>query len=492
MTGIAISIIVVRFLGEYNYGVYSILRIILTFLSVFLAFGLRQAILRYLPEFKAKEQYNNIKTLIIRTLLIQSFLWFVVLFVFFLVGDILDLWFRTDLKAYLLVAISMSLLGTIFTTLQQVLTSLYEIKFITLNLLIRSFLLFGLTFVFLKIGLGIYGVFIAAGVCNLFIVFSFGWKLPKLLPFNFVPSITAALNSFDQKRILRYSFPIIGTGILNLIVWRQSEALFLGYFFSPLEAGYYNLAYQLPQQILEFIPLAIWPLILASFSEIYSKKRDNLGLALTTYYKLLFCITVPISIIGILLGDKAIIILYGEHMAKAGPLCQIFFLLFCIFSIETPLSMAFYILEKTWINLIILFSQAIINIGLDLLIIPRYGLYGAVVPVAIVLMISPYFRYLIVKKFVLNLEIPWRFIGKTYFASSPLLLLWILRPYATTAISFSMIIIIAIFILTLSVRYSNLIEQNELAILRDSSIPMKDLLLKILTKQFPTIKFAQE
>ncbi|MFX0196113.1 MAG: oligosaccharide flippase family protein [Candidatus Hodarchaeota archaeon] len=483
LLGIPISIIVVRFLGEYNYGIYSILRIILGFLTIILGFGLGQAILRYLPEFNVKHQYDNIRVLILRTLMMHVFLWVLALFIFFLAGDVLDVWFRTHLKAYLWAGISISLLTIVFTTLNQVLTSVYETKFIALNQLARNCLLLILTFWFLKIGLGIYGVFIAAGLCNLFIIISFISKLLKLFKPKFKSSISMTLEFFDQKRILKYSLPTMSVGLLSLVVWRQSEILLLGYFFSPLEAGYFNLGYQLPQQILEFIPLAIWPLILASFSEIYSKKHENLVPAVKIYYKFLFSITVPIATIGILLGDKAIIILYGENMAKAGLICQAFFFIFSICFIETPLSMALFVKEKTWINLIFVLSQATLNIALDLLIIPRFGLYGAIFPVAIVLTLSPYFRYLVVKRLINDVEIPWKFIGKCYLTSLPLLLLLPLRSFANGSLSFLVILFIAIFILTVSIRHSEIIEKDDLEIIRISNIPMKDFLMKLFIKK---------
>ncbi len=99
--------------------------------------------------------------------------------------------------------------------------------------------------------------------------------------------------------------------ILNLITWRQSEVLFLGHFRSAAEAGFFDLAYRFPQMILEFVPGAIWPLVMAGFSEIYTRDRDALQRATSAYYKLLFLLVAPLSVGGILTGDLAIHLLYG-------------------------------------------------------------------------------------------------------------------------------------------------------------------------------------
>ena len=113
--------------------------------------------------------------------------------------------------------------------------------------------------------------------------------------------------------------------------------------------------------------------------------------------------------------------MYGENMAQAGPYCQAFFLVFAIGFLGTPLSMTVYVIEKVWVNMLLNVGYGVVVLGLDLLLIPRYGLLGATIPTALVTLITPFVRYAIARRYLDGIRIPWAFIGRAFLASSPLL-----------------------------------------------------------------------
>jgi O-antigen/teichoic acid export membrane protein len=230
-------------------------------------------------------------------------------------------------------------------------------------------------------------------------------------------------------RIARYTFPLVGKSFLGQIIWRQSEALIVGYYFGPVLAGYFHLGYNFPQRILEFIPLALWPLVLAGLSEVQSRKEEELPRAIGLYYRVLFLLVIPVAAFGLTLGDKVIMVLYGGEMAQAGVLCRLFFAVFVIAFLGTPLHMATYVVEKTWANLAVGAAGAAVTLGLDLILIPRYGLYGGVPPTALGLVISNYLQYRIAKRYVPGLRIPWGHLGRVLAASCSIVLVYPLRPW---------------------------------------------------------------
>jgi O-antigen/teichoic acid export membrane protein len=189
-------------------------------------------------------------------------------------------------------------------------------------------------------------------------------------------------------RMLRFSLPFVATGVLNQIVWRQSEVLFLGRFHGPEASGFFNLAYQLPQFTLEFIPLTIWPLILAGTAEAYARKPGNLAAAIDLYYRLLYMLVIPVAAMGFAFSGALVPMIYGGEMAPAAMFAPLFFIVFSYSFIYTPLSMALYVVEKSWVNMLLFAILAVCNVGLDFALIPKYGLWGAFIPVALVLVLA--------------------------------------------------------------------------------------------------------
>jgi O-antigen/teichoic acid export membrane protein len=228
----------------------------------------------------------------------------------------------------------------------------------------------------------------------------------------------------------------VGRSFLGQIIWRQSEALIVGFFWGAAHAGFFHLGYNFPQRILEFIPLALWPLVLAGLSEVQSHRAENLPRAIGLYYRFLFLLVIPVAFFGVTLGDKALMLLYGSEMAQAGALCRLFFAVFVIAFLGTPLHMATYVVEKTWANLAVGIAGAVITLGLDLILIPRYGLMGGVIPTALGLVVSNWLQYKIAKRYVPGLSIPWSHLVRVCLASSPILLFYPLRSWAGGMIGF--------------------------------------------------------
>ena len=96
--------------------------------------------------------------------------------------------------------------------------------------------------------------------------------------------------------------------------------------------------------------------------------------------------------------------------------------------------------------------NAVINVGLDLLLIPRYGLWGAVVPVSLVILGSPIINAWVLDRMGYRVRPPWGFLGRVYLAALPMLLLWPLRSVLTGPEGFVGIVILGAIIFTVGLR----------------------------------------
>lgn len=428
--GLASSVIVVRGLGEYDYGVLSLVRTVLAFVVVVATVGLGQSLLKFVPVLRVSGNARGARRMVGVVFIVQTAVWGALLLLTAWVGDRIEAPFGIEgLGSVLAVAVGLAVFELYFNLITQALNAHYDTKLLSIAS-VTSHVVFiaGLLYV-MPAGAGVVGVLVAAAAGQLVASLMMTGKLFRTLaggdatPAQTDGGDTPSLR-VDRGRLFRFSWPFALIGLLNMIVWRQSETLFLAHFRGPVETGYFDLAYRLPQTILEFVPGTIWPIILAGFSEVYARDPRQLTRVLERYYRMLFLLSTPICVMGLTLGGRMIPILFGDAMAPAALPTQLFFGIFTVSFFGTPLSMALYVMEKTYINLIVYAGLAIVNVGLDILLIPRFGVTGAVIPVALVIVLTPFIYRIIVGRLVDGVRVPIGFIARCFLASAPVLLMW--------------------------------------------------------------------
>jgi O-antigen/teichoic acid export membrane protein len=122
---------------------------------------------------------------------------------------------------------------------------------------------------------------------------------------------------------------------------------------------------------------------------------------------------------GVIAGGRFVDVVYGDAMRAAAIPTQLFFAIFTVSFLSTPLSMALYVLERTHVNLLIYVFLAVINVGLDLVLIPKFGVYGAIVPVAIAILLQPILYYGVVRRFDAGITIPFAYVGRCFLGAAP-------------------------------------------------------------------------
>jgi O-antigen/teichoic acid export membrane protein len=167
-------------------------------------------------------------------------------------------------------------------------------------------------------------------------------------------------------------------------------------------------------------------------------------------------------------------------MLPAGPLCQAFFIIFSLAFLSTPLSMAFYVLERPWYSFGLYVVNSVINVGLDLILIPRYGLVGAIIPVALVILISPFSNYFLLRRLGVRAPIPWGFLARVYLAAIPCALLFPARYFVSGKLPLALVALGAGILYIAGLRLFRVLGDEEGALLRRSGLPMASRLGRLL------------
>ncbi len=472
-------IVIVRSLGEHDWGVLNVLRTITSFALVLVMLGGEKILLRYIPEVRIKGGMRALLSNIGRLAVLQVSVWAVLSVTVYLSGDWLASLFHQDPSVfgrYVIIAVGLVLFEAGMTLTMNALQSWYETKRLALVMVVGNVLYVVLLILLMKAGTGVAGVLAAGGAVNLVMILLLLPDLVELTrraPMDDSPGPGAA-------RMLRYSIPFVATGILNQIVWRHSEVLFLGHFTGMEAAGHFGLAYRIPQMALEFIPLSIWPIVMAGISEAYTRDPGKLAEAVDIYFRLLFLLVVPVAAMGFAFSGPLVPLLFGSGMAPAAEMTRLFFVVFSYSFLYTPLSMALYVMEKSWVNMLVFIALAIVNVGLDLAFIPRFGLWGAFFPVAAIMLLAIVIFRMVAGRFDSSLSIPAGFIARCYLAALPTALLGISASRWDSPIALAAQMLIGVFLLLAGVKLLRLFGEREKALLMRLPIPLKEKIVSIL------------
>jgi O-antigen/teichoic acid export membrane protein len=204
-------------------------------------------------------------------------------------------------------------------------------------------------------------------VLGVFIIFSFK-KLPQI--------VLQAKPMMMTKKILFFSMPLLGVALSNLVT-QHSDTLLLGYFTTSKMVGLYNIARPLANCITLLLGSAAF-LYLPSSSFLYSKKAfEEIKKLYVSTTKWIFILTLPLFLLLVFIPQKIIKLLFGTQYIEAGLALQILtvgFFVHIFFGLNGMTLLAFGE-NKFIMNLSVM--NALLNIVLGLLLIPKFGLEGA-------------------------------------------------------------------------------------------------------------------
>ncbi len=373
-------IIIARSLGPEVYGLFSLALMILSLFVVISSLGLTEGVLRFIALYRGKKEQDKVNFLFRVSLIIGVISGILFAIILFFSSEFISLKFfhNQSLIIYLKFfsfLIPVSLLTNFYLSVirayeeigwHSFIQNILESSLKTIFLVI--FIFFGLktNAVISSSFLGITGMFLAAYfVCKYKIKISYNNPLK---------------NKIKKRKILldlfAYSWPLIFLGIIgNLFNWTDSFTI--GYFKTVLDVGIYNSA--VPIASLLLLPSVIFmQLFFPLITKEYSKKNFKLIKDLSQQVgKWIFLINLPLFLIIMLFPGVIINILFGQEYLIAENALRLLSLGFFSMSIS---AISTYLLSMMGKSKIILKDTLVfvgINLILNLILVPLYGLTGA-------------------------------------------------------------------------------------------------------------------
>lgn len=363
------TIYLARYLGAEGYGIISFALAFSGIFSILADLGLNTLIVREVSRDKSLANKFLVNAILIKVLLsVLSF---------FLIVLIVNLIGYSQVIINVVYFISLSL---IITSLLGIFYSIYQsfekMEYQSLGLVINS------TIIFTGVMIGIYLGFDVTKFAIIFFVSSvitLVYSILILLWKFFIPKIEYDINFW--KKILEEAIPFGITGI-SVMLYINIDSVILSTLQNNEVVGFYNAAYRLVLFLI-IVPNTINIAIFPSMSKYHLTSESLLRIINEKYFKLMLILGVPIAVGITLLANKIILLIYGADYINAIIALQILIWII-VFTFASASSTK--LLEATNNQLAITkitSISVIINIILNLMLIPRYSYIGASVATVI-------------------------------------------------------------------------------------------------------------
>ncbi len=260
---------------------------------------------------------------------------------------------------------------------------------------------------------------IAAFTALIFILFFFHFKVYQLR-LNF--------NKAVWRNFLAMSWPLALGGMMSSIC-TNTDSIMMGYWGQITQTGWYNAA-----QRVAGVALIPTGLIAVSFfptlSRFFGESKEKFQNSWNYFMEIMIFIAVPLVIGGIALALKIIDLVYDPSYFPSILAFQILIIGAGIGILNSPFSHALVISNQQRKAFWIVFFGAILNVILNLILIPKYSLYGAALASLIAGLLMLFLLFKFTSKFTrvrpVNLKLIFTFI--IAFISSMIMYLVISFP----------------------------------------------------------------
>jgi len=372
-----------RILGVVEYGEFSFAFAFISIFVVFSDFGLSTIITR---EFTHETESDKDFSSVISLKIVLSFIAFVLI----LIGS----FFATNnpaIRSVILILSIFSLINSFIAAFYALFSSRQKMEYQALLEILQGILIVGFGFIVLfnfpSVKNLSYGYLLASVITIICVLFLSNSK---------IFSLKILWDKAVWKKFIKMSWPLtLITLFANIHTY--ADSIMLGHWGLLKELGWYSAAYRM-------VPVAMIPVALVSgsfypaMSNVIKQSKEKIQQLWDSQLELIVFFIVPLIAGTIVLSSRIISFLFPIYYAPAVLALQILIVMVALMSISLPFSDILVVFHKQKEYSFIVISGAIINIALNFVLIPKYGIYGA----AIATTISHLLVFLLLYRFTLK------------------------------------------------------------------------------------------
>lgn len=179
------------------------------------------------------------------------------------------------------------------------------------------------------------------------------------------------------KLLLRDSWPLILSGLVGMIYLRIDQVM-LGQMVGVREVGVYSAAVRIAEAWY-FVPMAVSASVFPSIVEAKSLGDERFYKRLQKFYNLMALMGYAVAVPVTFLAGWVIKILFGVAYSEAGPMLAV--LIWAGLFVNLGVARSSFLMTMNWtrVHFMTMVCGAVVNVVLNLLLIPHYGGMGAVI-----------------------------------------------------------------------------------------------------------------
>ena len=399
--------LITKTLGAYDYGIWAQISITISLLTPMALLGLSMALVRFLSAEKDPERIREgLYSIIVFVLFTGSGISFLVL----LLSDPLAVSVFGDITTSPYIKAGSFLI--LLSALNQLALFYFRISQQTRTFAIFTiFRVFGQLFLVLALllsGFGVMGVILAHltvdaalfVVAMVRIITQVGFALPK---FTYL------------TEYLRYSLPLTPNSLIRWIT-DSSDRYLIGFFLGVGSVGIYSAAYAIGNLVQLFIS-PIQFILFPTLSKLYDEGKSNdVKVYLSYSMKYFLFIAIP-AVFGLTVLSKPLLEIFTSPEFVPGssviPFIALAGLMAGVFQIVINIT---HLVKKTQFNLVIHVIAAVINVILNVLLIPMIGILGAAIATTLSYLVMVIICTIVSFRYI-TFNLHWDFIIKSVAAS---------------------------------------------------------------------------
>lgn len=373
------NVLMTRMVGASSYGLFILAKNTVIVGSVLGSFGIHQGLLHFLPFYKSRENWGRARGALVAGTQLTALLSLATAAALFLgAGPLARRVFHAGGMAPVLRVLALSIPLLAFSKLWlSAIRAMRALNYwVLVGKIIRPALgLVLLAFLFL-IGLELYAL-VFSDLVSILLAAGLGFYfLRRLLPDQWYRARAVP----DRRKLFGFSAPLFLVETLNFIL-RRVDIIIIGIFLLSTQVGIYHAAVRVA--MLLAIPLASVDSIFAPMIAEYHGRGDLASLRRTfkVATRWIFSLVFPLCIF-ILLFPGSLLRLFGSEFTE-GSLALIILSSGQLVNAATgPVGYMIMMTGHPKLNLVNTLSLAAVNVFLNLLLIPRFGIVGAAMAAA--------------------------------------------------------------------------------------------------------------
>ena len=380
--GYVIRAVIARVYGQDIYGYVNTSLALFTGLTALGLFGIPYSLPRQISFFTSKEEWQKVGSNIGVAYLFTGVVGIVFALILTLVSPLLasNVFHDPDLLPFL---IYFAWVIPFFLVLRVSCTVFQGLKHMTLYVLFREVIrqAFILAGVILLITMGIASrhlgsAYTAAYALTTIFSLYFIWQFTRKYPLQ----LSVSTATFTE--LFQFSWPLMFFSIIMLLL-HKVDTIMVGYFLNQRLVGIYNAGVPIGELLstvyLSFIPIMIPVMTDYYAQEDYTSFREIFHIST----KWIYVFTLPLYILILLYPGFFITVFFGSEYLEAINILRIISTGVFFSSIVGPTGNILVVIGKPRIVLFDAVTAFVVNISLNILLIPRIGLIGAAVATAV-------------------------------------------------------------------------------------------------------------